>query len=64
MSDNIQITVEQLLAKIGQLVVQLDIANGRIAALQAEVKDLREGANPGCERSGVVDGVKSILSKA
>jgi hypothetical protein len=39
-----QVTVEQLLAKIGQLVVQLDIANGRIAALQAEVKDLSEKA--------------------
>ena len=59
-----QITVEQLLAKTGQLVVQLDIANGRIAALQAEVRDLGEKAKPGDKQSSVVDGVKSVLSKA
>ena len=41
-----QITGEQLLAKIGQLVVQLDIANGRIAELQAQVKDLSEKVQP------------------
>lgn len=35
-----QVTFEQLLAKIGQLVVQLDIANSTIAALRAENEKL------------------------
>lgn len=35
-----QITVEALLAKIGQLVVQLDIANNNIAVLQAQLTEL------------------------
>jgi uncharacterized small protein (DUF1192 family) len=39
-----QITVEQLLAKIGQLVVQVDIANGRIAALQQEIEQIKAAA--------------------
>jgi hypothetical protein len=39
-----QITVEQLLAKIGQLVVQLDIANGRITALQQEIEQIKSAA--------------------
>jgi hypothetical protein len=45
MSEN-QITVQQLLAKIGQLVVQIDIADSTIAALRAEVKDLSEKVQP------------------
>jgi len=40
MSDT-QITVESLLAKIGQLVVQLDVANNNIAVLQKQIEDLK-----------------------
>lgn len=39
-----KITAEQLLAKIGQLVVQLDIANGRIADLQREIEQIKAAA--------------------
>lgn len=34
-----QVTAEQLLAKIGQLVIQLEIAQGQIAALQKELAE-------------------------
>ena len=40
MSDNIQITVEDLLRKIGAMVVQGDIYQSQIAALQAEIAEL------------------------
>ena len=37
-----QVMAEQLLTKIGQLVIQLELANGRIAALQQEIEQLKE----------------------
>jgi prefoldin subunit 5 len=40
MSDNIQITVEDLLRKIGAMVVQGDIYQSQIAALQAKIAEL------------------------
>lgn len=40
MSDNIQITVEDLLRKIGALTVQGDIWQSQIAALQAKIAEL------------------------
>jgi uncharacterized small protein (DUF1192 family) len=40
MSDNIQITVEDLLRKIGAMVVQGDIYQSQIAALQARIAEL------------------------
>ncbi len=40
MSDNIQITVEDLLRKIGAMVVQSDIHQSQIAALQAKIAEL------------------------
>ena len=40
MSDNIQITVEDLLRKIGAMVVQGDIHQSQIAALQAKIAEL------------------------
>ncbi len=40
MSDNIQITVEDLLRKIGAMVVQGDIHQSQIAALRAKIAEL------------------------
>jgi len=40
MSDNIQITVEDLLRKIGAMVVQGDIYQSQIAALQAKIAEI------------------------
>ena len=40
MSDNIQITVEDLLRKIGAMVVQGDIYQSQIAALQAKIAEV------------------------
>lgn len=37
-----QITVDILLAKIGQLTVQLDLANAQISKLSEEIKRLQE----------------------
>lgn len=37
-----QITVDILLAKIGQLTVQLDLANSQISKLSEEIKRLQE----------------------
>jgi|688.fasta_scaffold05956_21 hypothetical protein len=37
-----QITVEMLLIKIGQLSVQLDLANAHIVQLNEEIKKLKE----------------------
>jgi hypothetical protein len=42
-SDNIQITVEDLLRKIGAVVVQGDIYQSQIAALQAKIAELEAG---------------------
>lgn len=36
-----QVTAEQLLAKIGQLVIQLELSQGQIAALQKELAELK-----------------------
>jgi hypothetical protein len=36
-----QVTAEQLLAKIGQLVIQLELAQGQITALQNELAELK-----------------------
>jgi len=41
-----QVTAEHLLAKIGQLVIQLELAQGQIAALQKELDALKETALP------------------
>jgi len=40
MSDKMQITVEDLLRKIGAMVVQGDIFQSQIAALQARIMEL------------------------
>jgi prefoldin subunit 5 len=40
MPDNIQITVEDLLRKIGAMVVQGDIYQSQIAALQAKIAEI------------------------
>jgi|688.fasta_scaffold02064_2 prefoldin subunit 5 len=40
MSDNIQITVEDLLRKIGAMAVQGDIYQSQIAALQAKIAEI------------------------
>lgn len=40
MNQDKQITVEQLLAKIGELVVKLDIANATISLLKEKIAEL------------------------
>ena len=44
--ENTQISVQQLLAKIGQLIVQLDIAESTIAGLRSEIAAQEEKAQP------------------
>lgn len=41
-SDRTQITVDQLLSKIGQLTIQIDVAESIIASLQKELDDIKE----------------------
>ena len=41
-----EITAEDLLKKIGSLVVQLDIANSRVEMLAREVEKLQEEKKP------------------
>ena len=48
--EDTKITVEQLLAKIGQLVIQLEIAQGRVEALVRENEELRSAPTEGSEK--------------
>lgn len=41
-----EVTIEDLLKKIGALVIQLDIANSRIEMLAKEIENTREEKKP------------------